>query len=193
MTTMKSGFKSLLISVAFFALPVCSATNSFSQSAVSVQVSASIVTPLAVAKLADLEFSYAPSRQVEAREANKQARLAARTERERCSAALANAVKAASFTVSGYANYAYGVTMPATVTKSIGNHVVTIGTTMSAASASYSLSDRGTDALSIAGTLSMACADSKAKTAVANSAPDADLDDQDFKAVEEFPVTIIYN
>ena len=168
-------FTSALISVAFLTLAACSTTTSFAQSSASSETSATIVTPLSMEKLADLEFTNVPVRQASAKINVRHSSVWGKSNRNHTVAA--GNVTAASFTVSGYPHYAYGVTLPATVTMAFGTRTITIGTALSSASANYTLSAHGTDALSIAGTVS--------------------VNDQQLVAMntdtEGFPVTIIYN
>jgi hypothetical protein len=168
---------SVVIIIALFACPAAS----FAQSASSFQASATIVTPSTVEKLADLEFLNVPADRAVTKNVAGKGKIA---KAKASQPAVDGSVTAAAFTVTGNANYVYGVTMPSTVTKGVGNRTVTIGTFFSAASSDLTLSSGGTDALSIVGTLSVKNEPYADTNAVAASS------EEEF---EEFPVTIIYN
>lgn len=167
---------SLICSIAVLA-GSCFSNSVSAQSSATSQVSATIVTPMTVEKLADLEFSNVSVNQAPAAKAGKVSR-AMRRQAE----GSATAVTAATFKLSGAADYAYGVTMPATVTKAVGDYTVTIGTLLSS---NYALNAGGTDALSIRGTITV----SKEPMLATNEPAPGDEEE----GFGEFPVMIVYN
>lgn len=156
----------------------CFSKSAFAQASASGQVSATIVTPMTVEKLADLEFNNVRLDQNDVSKSEKGSRA---RKHQKAAEVKTTTVKAASFTLSGKANVAYGITMPATVSKSVGDYTVIIGTSVSA---NYALNARGTDALSIAGTISVS------KEPMMATQTSQDEDETGFC---DFPVTIVYN
>ena len=164
----------ILFSVVIIALN-CVSNSASAQSSSSTTASATIVTPLSVEKIADLEITNIQESAAAFGAMPVSARRAGKIMADqRCDGM--GTVTAASFTISGYANYAYGVTLPTSVKMAVGSRTLTIGTKLNTASANSTLSEHGLDAISIAGTVSV-----------------ADEQAMAMNTAEEFPVTIIYN
>ncbi len=176
--------KSICLNLLSFVFLACATgfAPAAAQSLASAQVGATIVTPVTMAKENDLAFEKVAVRQSAGASAMKEM-------------IAAGSATAASFTVSGSADYAYGLTMPEKFSMAVGGLTVTIGTTVRTASADYTLSRNGTDAIAIAGSLSLgASAPDLAMNAIHRADADHYDHDADFERERGgFPVTIIYN
>ena len=156
---------SLIVIIILSTASVCfAADNSANMSA-----SATIVVPSTMAKTSNLQINMP----VESISVNNTAAKSRKLSKSNNT----GSVVAASFTVSGYANYAYSITVPSSVTISNGNKSITIGT--EAGSATRSLSADGIDNFSISG-----------KVSFGNNAPVVAMNTN---KDEQFPVTVIYN
>jgi hypothetical protein len=142
----------LICAVAIIILSVVThSSKSFAQASASASVGATIVIPTGVSKESDLEFDNVSIT------ANKNS-SGASTRRHKTSeqqVLSANSV-GASFTVSGYPDYTYDVTIDRSVTVSANNHKLVVGTEACSASGSKKLSKDGTDTINVEGTLAMA-------------------------------------
>jgi len=153
---------------------VCTSTASFAQASSSAQVGATIVTPMTIAKVSDMEF------EVSEKTASR------RTAQKATASGASFFVKPASFAVSGYADYAYGVTVPQSVTMSSGSQEITIDNIIASSSSNQMLSATGTGMLSITGKPSI-----RPSGIVAAKEPAGTDNEEEF--INGIPVTILYN
>ena len=173
----------ILVTIAFAAVATCSGNISFAQVSASAQATATIVTPLTIEKMADLEFSQVNNKPSQKPSAHRTARKsnAARSQ----TVTTTSNMQPASFNVSGYPGYTYGVSVPTSVTVSNGGQEFTLDNIVASASFNQILSAKGKGTVSITGTPSFrAAAATAANAMIALSDPDEP---------QGLPVTIIYN
>ena len=155
------------------------ATTSFGQATATAQADAhaTIVTPISIVKVADMEFGNiavgATGGTVDLPTSGSRTSTGGVT-----LPAVTGTVNAASFTVSGQANYAYGVTLPASITIASGANSMTIGSIISNPSTTNGvLSGTGSQTLSVGGTLTVGASQAAGS----------------YSTAATFPVTVVYN
>jgi len=156
-------------------LSVFVSSASHAQASASAQVGATIVTPMTIAKVSDMEFQNVNHTAAARRSSKKAAKIAA-----------PSAVKPAAFTVSGYANYAFAVAVPQTVTMSNGTHDITIENIIAEGATNQVLSATGTGTFSITGKPSIRPSE---MMAIAEPVDGEDAEE----LINGIPVTILYN
>ena len=172
---MKNIAKSLVIA----AIAIVSANSSFAQATATASASATIVTPITIAKVTDMNFG---SVAVSATLAGTVV-LSPASGRTTGGAggvtlpATVGTVAAASFTVSGQANYTYAITLPTTKTITSGANTMTVDNFTSSPSATGTLSGTGSETLNVGATLNV----------VANQAAGV------YTNASGVPVTVNYN
>jgi len=153
---MKNIAKSLAIAVIALGL----SNSSFAQASASASASATIVTPITIAKATDMNFGNV------AVSATNPGTVILSTGGVRSTGgtgvtlpAVTGTVAAASFTVSGQANYTYAITLPSSVTiTDAGSHTMTVNAFTSNPSGTGTLSSGGTQTLNVGATLNVAAA-----------------------------------
>lgn len=157
------------------------ATTSFGQATATAQADAhaTIVTPITIVKVNDLEFGNvavgASSGTVDL-----DPNGGARTPTGGVTLpAVPGTVNPASFTVSGQANYVYGITLPSSITIASGANSMTISNINSypTVASGGTLSGSGTETLYVGGTLGVAASQAAGT----------------YSTAATFPVTVVYN
>jgi hypothetical protein len=173
----------ILVTIALGAIATCSGNISYAQVSASAQATATIVTPLTIEKMADLQFEQVINKASQKSATHRTARKSNAAGSH--AATTTSSIKPASFNVSGYPGYTYGVTVPASVTITNGAQEFTLNNIVASASFNQILSAKGKGTVSITGTPSFRAADVPAADAmIALSDPDEP---------QGLPVTIIYN
>lgn len=148
----------LRLSAAALVLSVASISTASAQASASASASATIVTPISIAKTADMDFGNAA---VNASAIGTVVLAPAGTRTATGGVTLPATVgtpAAAAFTVSGQAGYTYAITLPAspiTLTDA-ANNSMTAGTFTSVPAATGTLSSGGTQTLTVGATLEVA-------------------------------------
>jgi len=153
---MKNLTKVLLTAAAIIGLN----SSSFAQATATAASSATIVTPISIAKTVDMNFGNVA---VSATIAGT-AILAPAGTRTTGGAggvtlpATTGSVSAASFNVSGQANYTYAITLPSTCTITSSGHTMTVNSFTSSPATTGTLSALGSQTLTVGATLNVAAA-----------------------------------
>ena len=153
---MKNITKSLVIA----AIAIISANSSFAQATTSASASAIIITPITIAKTVDMNFgNVAVSASLAGTVVMTPAGV--RTAGGAGGVTLpvtAGTVAAASFTVSGQANYTYAITLPSTCTISSSSNTMIVNGFTSTPATTGTLSGTGTQTLLVGATLNVSAA-----------------------------------
>lgn len=141
----------LFSSVAIIILSALQPSGAAAQSSGSAHISATIVIPTVLTKQSDLVFDNVSIR----RHSNgkSHARITKNAKEE-----VQSTMMGASFSISGYPDYAYDVTIDRSVIVSADNHRLTVGMESCSASGTNTLSKNGTDTINIEGTMALASA-----------------------------------
>jgi len=142
------------------AIAIVSANSSFAQATTSASASATIITPITIVKTVDMNFGNV------AVSASLAGTVAMDPSGVRTTGggggvtlpATAGTVAAASFTVSGQANYTYAITLPSTATISSSGNTMTVNGFTSSPATTGALSAGGTQTLTVGATLNVAAA-----------------------------------
>jgi hypothetical protein len=138
---------SIILLVSIIAFAAFRPSLCFSQTSASFSAAATIVTPNTVAKKTDFELSIRT-----AAFNGSKAQLCPNGKIARSHKSQANSkIIAASCSISGNANYTYGVAMPKAIVFSKEGLTISFAPIASASSVGFRLSDQGTDVLSVAG------------------------------------------
>ena len=172
----------ILVTVALVAIAACLGNTSYAQVSATAQVAATIVTPLTIEKLNDLEFERFIDRKAKKSGAGRTGK--GRKINAVTAATVSTTMKPASFNVTGYPDYTYGISVPATVTVSDGSHEFTLDDIVASGSFNQILSANGKGTVSISGKPFFRAADP--------STADADVE-ADPDEPRGLPVTIMYN
>ena len=172
----------ILVTIAFLAIAACSGNTSFAQVSASAQATATIVTPMTIEKLNDLEFEQVTRKAAPRSTARRTSGGRKSNVASAATATTSTSMKPASFNVSGYPDYTYGVSVPASVTVSGSSHEFTLDNI--AASFNHILSASGKGTVSITGTPSIRAAGTLTADRTVSDDPDEP---------QGLPVTIIYN
>ena len=158
------------------------AASSNAQVSATADAEATIVTPIAISKTADMNFG-----NVAVSTSAGTVVLAPATDARTTTGGITlpvvtGTVQAAAFTVSGQANYTYAITLPgsALTIENAAADLMTVGTFTSFPSATGTLSGAGSQTLKVGGTLNVA--GSQAAGVYSSNT-----------AAEEFTVTVNYN
>ena len=153
---MKNIAKSLVIA----AIAIVSANSTFAQATATASASATIITPITIAKTVDMNFGNVA---VSATLAGTVV-LSPAGGRSAGGAggvtlpATMGTVAAASFTVSGQANYTYAITLPASTSITSGGNSMTVDNFTSTPSATGNLGSGGSETLTVGATLNVTAA-----------------------------------
>ena len=155
-TKMKNIAKSLVIA----AIAIVSANSSFAQATATASASATIITPITIVKDVDMNFGNVA---VSATLGGTVVLAPAGTRTTGGAGgvtlpATVGTVAAASFTVSGQANYTYAITLPTTKTITSGANTMTVDNFTSNPSATGTLSGSGSQTLTVGATLNVSAA-----------------------------------
>lgn len=131
--------------------------SSFGQVTADASVSVNIVTPIAIVKAADMNFGNV------AVSASVAGTVVLPPSGPRTTGgaggvtlpANIGTVSAASFTVSGQANYSYAITLPSSVSITDGTHTMTVNTFTSSPATTGTLSAGGSQTLTVGATLNV--------------------------------------
>ena len=153
---MKNITKSLVIA----AIAIVSANSSFAQATATASASATIITPITIVKDVDMNFGNVA---VSATLGGTVVLAPAGTRTTGGAGgvtlpATVGTVAAASFTVSGQANYTYAITLPTTKTITSGANTMTVDNFTSNPSATGTLSGAGSQTLTVGATLNVSAA-----------------------------------
>jgi hypothetical protein len=145
---------------AIAALAIVSANSSFAQATATAAASATIITPITIVKTVDMNFGNVA---VSASTAGTVVMSPAGVRSTGGAGgvtlpATPGTVAAASFTVSGQANYTYAITLPSTCTISSSGNTMIVNTFTSTPSSTGTLSSGGTQTLTVGATLNVASA-----------------------------------
>lgn len=164
--------KSLKI-IALVAIASGCATISFAQSSAIAGVSANVITPIAITKVADMNFGNIA---VSASTGGSVTLGITGTRTTSGSGvtlpATAGTVAAAAFTVSGEARYTYAITLPSSCTLSDGSgHTMSVSSFASSPSSAGTLSSSGVESLKVSATMSVAAAQAPGTYTNVNGVP----------------------
>ncbi len=152
--------KNLLKTIVTAAVVLGCTSSGFAQASATASINTTIITPIAIAKTADLNFGNIA---VSATLAGT-ATLAPAGTRSTGGAggvtlpATTGTVTAAAFTVSGQGNYSYIISLPANCTITSAGHTMTMASFTSNPSTTGLLSAGGSQALTVGATLTVAAA-----------------------------------
>ena len=153
--------KNIIKSIAIAAVVIVSSNSSFAQALATASASATIITPITIVKTVDMNFGNVA---VSATIAGTAVLAPAGTRTTGGAGGVTlpatnGTVSAASFTVSGQANYTYAITLPTTATISDGaSHNMTVNAFTSSPSATGLLSSGGSQVLTVGATLNVTAA-----------------------------------
>jgi len=165
--------RSIVKAIATAAILVGGCNASFAQATATAAASATIITPITIAKTVDMNFGNVA---VSATLAGT-AVLAPAGIRTTGGAggvtlpATVGTVTAATFTVSGQASYTYAVTLPSTATITSSGHTMTVNAFTSSPSATGLLSSGGSQTLTVGATLNVAAGQSAGTYTNASGVP----------------------
>ena len=144
--------------IATVAIAVLGSTNSFAQASATASASATIITPISIAKTVDMNFGNI------AVSASTSGTVVLATSGSRTTAgaggvtlpSTTGTVAAAEFTVSGEASYTYAITLPANATLTDGgSHTMAVSSFTSNPSSTGTLSSGGSQTLTVGATLTV--------------------------------------
>ncbi len=153
---MKNFSKVLVIA----AIAIVSANSSFAQASATAAASATIVTPITIVKVTDMSFG-----NVAVSATNPGTVILAPASSRTIGGtgvtlpAVTGTVAAASFTVSGQANYNYAITLPGSCTiTDAASHTMTVNAFTSSPATTGTLSSGGSQTLNVGATLNVTAA-----------------------------------
>jgi len=150
--------KNLVKAIATAAIIIAGSTASFAQATATAAASATIITPITIAKTVDMNFGNVA---VSATLAGTAVLAPAGTRTTGGAGgvtlpATVGTVTAATFTVSGQASYTYAITLPSTATITSSGNTMTVNAFTSSPSATGLLSSGGSQTLTVGATLNVA-------------------------------------
>ena len=136
-------------------LSITAITGAYAQESASASATATVVTPIAITKSTDMNFGNVTVKS----DADGTVILAPAGTREATAGAslptTAGNVGAASFTITGEANYTYSITLPESVQLSSDGNVMSITNFKSVPSGTGTLSAQGAETVSVGATLNL--------------------------------------
>jgi hypothetical protein len=150
--------KNLVKAIATAAIIIAGSNASFAQATATAAASATIITPITIAKTVDMNFG---NLAVSATLAGTAVLAPAGTRTTGGAGgvtlpATVGTVTAATFTVSGQASYTYAITLPSTATITSSGNTMTVNAFTSSPSATGLLSSGGSQTLTVGATLNVA-------------------------------------
>ena len=166
--------KNLVKAIATAAIIIAGSTASFAQATATAAASATIITPITIAKTVDMNFGNVA---VSATLAGTAVLAPAGTRTTGGAGgvtlpATVGTVTAVTFTVSGQASYTYAITLPSTATiTDAGSHTMTVNGFTSSPSATGLLSSGGSQTLTVGATLNVTAGQSAGTYTNASGVP----------------------